>query len=96
MIERDGQTLRLSGALTLAGIPKLAEEGKSQIADGDVIDLSAVTEVDSTALSLIFEWQRSAQSRGVHIAFKNLPASLISLAMLYGVSDMIKESAVAA
>lgn len=94
MIERDGNQLRVRGALTLAGVTALCEAGKQQLGEDDlVVDLAAVTEVDSTALSLLFEWRRAAQQKNVHIAFRNLPESLKSLAALYGVTDLIAEIA---
>jgi phospholipid transport system transporter-binding protein len=92
MIERDGNQLRVRGALTIAGITALCEAGKQQLGDGDlVVDLAKVTEVDSTALSLLFEWRRAAQRKNLHIAFRNLPESLKSLAALYGVTDLVAE-----
>ena len=90
MIERDGNLLRVSGALTIASVTAVCEAGKQQFGDGDlVVDLAAVTEVDSTALSLLFEWRRAAQQRNFHISFRNLPASLQSLAALYGVTELL-------
>jgi phospholipid transport system transporter-binding protein len=92
MIERDGNQLRVRGALTIAGITALCEAGKQQLGDGDlVVDLAKVTEVDSTALSLLFEWRRAAQRKNLHIAFRNLPESLKSLAALYGVTDLVAD-----
>ena len=94
MIERDGNLLRLRGAVTLAGVTALCEAGKEQLGDGDlVVDLAAVTEVDSTALSLLFEWRRAAHRKNLQITFRNLPESLKSLAALYGVADLIAASA---
>lgn len=55
------------------------------------IDLAGVTEVDSTALSLLFEWRRAALAAKRRIAFVNLPDNLKSLAALYGVSDLLGE-----
>ena len=93
MIERDGNQLRVRGALTLAGVTALCEAGKRQLGDADlVVDLAAVTEVDSTALSLLFEWRRAAQRKNLHIAFRNLPESLKSLAALYGVTELLAEA----
>ena len=89
MIERDGQRLKLSGAITIASVARECDAGKQQLADGDVVDLSGVKEVDSSALSLIFELQREAKRRTLHISFSNLPASLQSLATLYGVADLL-------
>jgi len=90
MIERDGNGLRISGALTIANAATLCASGKQHFGNGNlVVDLSAVTDVDSSALSLLFEWRREAQRRGHGIAFRNLPASLQSLAALYGVADLV-------
>jgi phospholipid transport system transporter-binding protein len=93
MIERDGNQLRLRGAITIANAAALCEAGKQQLDAGDlVVDLAAVTEVDSTALSLLFEWRRAAQQKNLHIAFRNLPESLKSLAALYGVTELVAVS----
>ena len=93
MIERAGNALRLSGALTIANAVSLCEEGKLQL-DGDmVIDLAAVTEVDSTALSVLFEWRRAAQLKNLHVSVRNLPDSMKSLAALYGVADLVAPAA---
>ena len=93
MIERDGNQLRVRGALTIAGITALCTAGKQQLGDGDlVVDLAAVTEVDSSALSLLFEWRRAARQKNLHVTFRNLPESLKSLAALYGVPELIAEA----
>jgi len=93
MIERDGNQLRVRGALTIAGVTALCEAGKQQLGKDDlVVDLAAVTEVDSTALSLLFEWRRAAKQKNLHLAFRNLPESLKSLAALYGVTELVAAS----
>ncbi len=53
------------------------------------IDFADVTSVDTAALSLMLEWQRRAVAAGSDIKFVNLPASLSSLASLYGVEAFI-------
>ena len=94
MIERDGNQLRVRGALTIANAAALCEAGKQQFGDGDlVVDLAAVTEVDSAALSLLFEWRRAAREKNLRIAFRNLPESLKSLAELYGLTDLVAADA---
>jgi phospholipid transport system transporter-binding protein len=93
MIERAGNELRLSGALTLANAVAVCDEGKAQL-NGDVVfDLKAVTEVDSAALSVLFEWRRAAREKNVQVAFRNLPDSMKSLAALYGVADLVAPGA---
>ncbi len=81
----------MDGAITISNVAALAETGKQQLGDSGelVVDLGGVTEVDSAALSLLFEWQREARRRGIKISFRSLPASLKSLATLYGVSELI-------
>ena len=89
-IAGDGGRLRLSGPITLATAAGLGRAAEAHLVGGEVVvDLSAVTEVDSSALSLLFEWQRAAKRRNCKISFSNLPASLVSLADLYGVTDLI-------
>lgn len=60
---------------------------------GDLeVDFSAVTDVDTAALSLVMEWQRRALASNCTISFANLPENLSSLAALYGVADFIPSS----
>lgn len=92
MIERDGNQLRVSGALTIASAVELGEAAKQHLSGDVVVDLAAVTEVDSSALSLLFEWRRAAQRNNSKITFRNLPESLKSLAELYGVTDLVAEA----
>ena len=89
MIERDGNQVRISGPLTIANAAVLCEQAKPHLGGDVVVDLAAVTEVDSAALSVLFEWQRAAQRNSARISFRNLPESLSSLAALYGVTNLI-------
>jgi len=91
---REANRLCPTGFITVANAAALAESGKREFGSGDlVVDLAGVTEVDSAALSLLLEWRREAQRRGIRLTFQNLPASLNSLAALYGVSDFIAANA---
>lgn len=92
-IEKNGNCLRLQGALTMENANTLLDESVAMLAPGKLeMDLSGVAEVDSAAISLLFEWMRQAQDRQVDLTFSNLPSSLISLASLYGVLDLIPQS----
>jgi phospholipid transport system transporter-binding protein len=53
------------------------------------VDLSGVADVDSVAISLLFEWVRQARANQCILTFSNLPANLVSLASLYGVLDFL-------
>lgn len=78
------------GDLTLANASLCLEEGQQALAQGcTCFDLAAVERVDSSALSLLMSWRRSAQSSGRPLAFRNIPASMSSLAALYGVSEFL-------
>jgi len=81
---------RISGDLVLADIEKLLAEGV--VVDGAAtlkVDMAGVAEVDSAAISLLFEWLRQAKSRRCNLIYTNLPANLTSLVTLYGVLDLI-------
>ena len=89
----EGGRLRVSGPVTLANATALAAAVEQHLTGDLVVDLAAVTEVDSSALSLLFEWQRVAKRRQCKVSFCNLPASLASLAELYGVTELIPAGA---
>lgn len=90
MIRREGDRLVVSGAVTFAQAVELREAVIAAIdRDGLAVDFAGVTESDSTALSLLLEWQRAAKARGWKIACVNLPANLHSLAEVYGVLELL-------
>ena len=92
MISCDGGRCSVQGPITLDNVVALLAEGNGQFTAGEVtVDLAAVTEVDSAALSLLLEWRREARRNGRAIRYLNLPANLKSLAELYGVFELITE-----
>ena len=93
MIERSGNELRVSGAVTFANAVEVCEEGRQQLNGNTVVDLGNVTEVDSAALSVMFEWRRAAKAKNLQLSFRNLPDNMKSLAALYGVADLVAPGA---
>lgn len=90
MIECTDGRCRLAGAVTLENALALREDGLRLFTAPEVtLDLSGVTEVDSTALSLLFEWRRAALAANRRIRYVNLPENLSSLARLYGVTELV-------
>lgn len=88
MIEQQDQTCLLSGDITLDTLPDILERLQALVRAGtDTIDFSAVRNVDSSALGLIFSCRRVAHSLGRTLKVRGLPASLQSLASLYGVAE---------
>lgn len=90
MITVAGERLAVTGALTLANARALLEAGSAQLSRPEnVFDLSAVQEVDSSGLTVLFGWVRAATRQGRKVKIVNPPQNLLSLAELYGVSDLI-------
>ncbi len=90
MITVDGSRAALAGPVTLASINAILEEGARVLkAPSLTVDLAAVTEVDSTAVSLLLEWRRAALRDKRAIEFVNHPANLKSLIQLYGVTELL-------
>ena len=82
--------MRVSGAVTLANVAGLLEEGRRHLGEGvRSVDFGEVTEMDSAALALCLAWLRDAKAAGAAIAFSNLPESLQTIARLYGVHDLL-------
>lgn len=90
MIACDDGRCTLQGPVTQESVVALLDQGKELFTAPQVtVDLAAVTEVDSSALSLLLEWRREARRGGRGIRYLNLPANLKSLADLYGVTELI-------
>lgn len=90
MIECNQGRCTLTGAVNLENALALREEGLRLFTESETtLDLSGVTEVDSAAVSLLFEWRRAALAANRSIRYVNLPENLKSLAQLYGVADLV-------
>lgn len=90
MISRDGNQYKLAGSVTVHTARAVLEAGEAMFDSGEiVVDLTGVSEVDSSAVSIMLEWMRRASKKGQTMRFINLPGNLCNLAALYGVLDMI-------
>ncbi|HKU45887.1 MAG TPA: STAS domain-containing protein [Burkholderiales bacterium] len=90
MIRREGPRMLVSGPVTLANVTALLEDGRRHLAEGvQTVDLGEVSEMDSALLALLLAWLRDANARSQPIAFANLPASLRTIARLYGVDGLL-------
>jgi len=93
--EAQAEVLALEGALSFETLPRVLEESSVYTARPDLperltIDFSAITDVDSSAVALLLEWRREATRLGKTLNFVNLPANLLALAELYGVTGLIQ------
>jgi phospholipid transport system transporter-binding protein len=92
-ITKEGNRWSVNGAMSMPHVKSLLAEGSALETAKDVeIDLSAVTDVDTATISLLFEWLRQAHSRKCKVTYTNLPENLASLATLYGVLELIPQA----
>lgn len=90
MIFREGDTVIVQGAVTIDNAVMLTKSGIALFDNQPlVIDLDQVTEVDSTIVSVLLEWQRATRKNRHALQFINMPESLKSLIQLYGVAELI-------
>ena len=83
----------VQGPITVDNVVALLALGNGLFGAPQVtVDLSAVTDVDSSALSLLLEWRREAGRNRRAVRYLNLPANLKSLAQLYGVAELLGEA----
>lgn len=90
MIETAGERMQVSGPMVIGSAATLKTAGDSAVAGGaTVVDLSGVTDADSSAVALLLSWVRAAQERKQQLTIVNLPTSVQSLAALYGVAELL-------
>ncbi|HWI15414.1 MAG TPA: STAS domain-containing protein [Burkholderiales bacterium] len=94
MIACEDGRCRVEGPLTIENITGVLDESKRLFTAREItVDFAAVTDVDSSAVSLLMQWQRAARADGKAITYVNLPPNLKSLAALYGVAELIPGAA---
>ena len=90
MIQAQVNTLRPQGPLSMQTATRLLSEFSSSLAPGDcVLDLSDVTDIDSSALVLIQALLRRADTAGCNLRVQSAPQALRSLASLYDVAQFL-------
>lgn len=81
----------LEGELVFATVRALdraarkAFDGAAQVE----VDLAGVTRCDSAALALLLEWTGRAKRAGTGLRFRALPASLLSIAAISEVDELL-------
>jgi phospholipid transport system transporter-binding protein len=94
VIRRDGSRMVVGGPVTLSNVRRVVEEGERQLDEGvRTVDLSEVSDMDSSLLAAMFAWLRHARQREYDIGFVNLPESLRTIARLYGVDALLPSQA---
>lgn len=74
--------------LSLRNAVSVSEAGRQAIHAGtEQIDMTLLRTVDSSAVAVMLTWQRQAQALNRRLQFIGVPASLLSLISLYGLTD---------
>lgn len=88
--------LTLPAVVTHAQALEAARSLKAQVttqATAVVLDASALTQFDSSALAVLLACRREALAAGKTFAVEGLPARLAQLAGLYGVVELVPAAA---
>jgi phospholipid transport system transporter-binding protein len=80
----------VGGPVTLSNVAQVLEQGRRHLEEGvRMVDLSEVTEMDSSLLAALIEWLRDARAKERELSFTNLPEGLSTIARLYGVDSLL-------
>ena len=81
---------KLTGDIVISNAKAILSASESlPIASNTIIDFENVSDIDTSAVSLILEWKRRANKEDKVLTFVNLPANLTSLVVLYGAETLI-------
>jgi phospholipid transport system transporter-binding protein len=89
-LEENGGRWALSGPLVMDTVaPRLGASALRPLPENGVIDMANVQRVDSAAVALMLALKRRAANEAKPITFAGVPASITSLAVLYGVAELL-------
>ena len=90
VLRADDGRWALAGPLTISNVAGvLASSVDVPLPQTGRVDLKDVDPVDSAGVAILLEWKRRAAAEGKALAFENIPASMASLAELYGVDGLL-------
>lgn len=88
--------LTVSGEITFKTVSKMRQQGDRFIqqcqSESIAINLQQVTHNDITGLALLIAWLRFGKERGIKVSFSNLPSSILRIAEVCDVKDLLKFS----
>ncbi len=79
----------LTHAQANACLGMLVQGMRSESGDRVMVDASALSHFDSSALAVLLEFRRDCLAGGKTLAIQAMPARLASLAQLYGVTELL-------
>ena len=90
MIVREAGRLVVKVPLVMANARGLLDAGRAALQAGEqLIDFSEVTEADSSAIAVMLGWLRGAAASQSSLKFAHVPAGVLSLAELYGLTELL-------
>jgi phospholipid transport system transporter-binding protein len=90
VVLHEGGQLSVEGSVIIDNVVAVVTRAVALFNREDlIIDLAQVTEVDSSAVSLLLEWRREAGRRNCRMSFINMPPKLQSLVRLYGIAELM-------
>ena len=84
-----GDAWRFEGALTFDDAAQVFEASRAVPLPSGGVDFSGMTRADSSALAVVIALKRRAAAEGRALSIDNLPSSMRSLAVVYGVDNLI-------
>lgn len=89
-ITQNENSWEITGDILMESANLLLEKSKDLVLSGNVVvDFKQVLELDTSAVSLMLEWERRAIAENKQLTFVNLSANLKSLIALYDVEALI-------
>lgn len=89
----NGDTLILMGALDCETVLEVDQQGQQWLLEAETreckLDLSAITYSSSAGIALLLGWLRIAQQQQKTLQFLQAPASMIALANVGGLEDLL-------
>ncbi|PWT71399.1 MAG: NTP-binding protein [Proteobacteria bacterium] len=90
MIEFSDGRYHVQGPVTFGTVEQLLAEARQRFNGSEIrVDLSAITEADSTAVALLLQLTRDASHRGHSICFEQPTPNLQTLLALYDVDNLL-------
>jgi len=85
-----GPSWTYTGALTFADAASVLEATQAlPLPESGVVDLAGLSHADSAALAVLLALKRRAAAERRTLAFTSMPATLDSLARVYGIDDLL-------
>ncbi len=89
-ITQEGNRWLISGDLIIDHITQVVNASKAlSLVSPAQLDFAKVTDVDTSAVSLILEFKRRAIAENAQLSLVNVPENLTSLMQLYGVDAFL-------